>query len=393
MLMPMAPDEPDLTRLGRRRMLQLLGVAGVATLAGCGDDDDATSPSPPTSSAGASTPTSAEAGGSTAATAGVATTDALASTSAPTDDTTGCSQIPEETAGPYPGDGSNGPDVLTQDGVVRTDITTSFGSSSTVADGVPMTINLTLLDVSNDCSALAGAGVYVWHCDRGGGYSLYSQGVENENYLRGVQESDADGRVTFQSVFPACYSGRWPHIHFEVYESLDAATGGGTRIATSQVALPEGTCDAVYATEGYEQSVESMSQVSLGGDNVFGDDAGVSQTASVEGDVGSGLTVELVVPVDPTSQSSGGAGGGAPPGGPPGGSPPGASVPGGGVPGGYSPPGYRRRAVCVPRRTVSTTRVEAGSTRTVSSGASSRHRSAGAAARCDADGRRDLRAG
>jgi protocatechuate 3,4-dioxygenase beta subunit len=58
--------------------------------------------------------------------------------------------------------------------------------------------------------------VYLWHCDRDGNYSMYSQGVEDENYLRGVQESDADGKLTFISIFPACYSCRWPHIHVEV---------------------------------------------------------------------------------------------------------------------------------------------------------------------------------
>jgi hypothetical protein len=33
-----------------------------------------------------------------------------------------CSVIPSETAGPYPGDGSNGPNALTQSGIVRADI-------------------------------------------------------------------------------------------------------------------------------------------------------------------------------------------------------------------------------------------------------------------------------
>ena len=152
-------------------------------------------------------------------------------------------EIPEETAGPYPGDGSNGPNVLAESGVVRSDIRSSFGSSITVAEGVPATVNLTLLDLTSGCSPLAGAAVYLWHCDREGRYSMYSEGVEDENYLRGVQESDADGVVTFQTIFPAAYSGRWPHIHFEVYESLEAATGGGTLNATSQVALPEDVCD------------------------------------------------------------------------------------------------------------------------------------------------------
>ena len=65
-----------------------------------------------------------------------------------------------------------------------------------------------------------------------------------------MQESGADGKVTFKTIFPAAYSGRWPHIHFEVYESLDAATAGGTKLRTSQLALPEETCAAVYATDG-----------------------------------------------------------------------------------------------------------------------------------------------
>ncbi len=213
--------------------------------------------------------------------------------------------------------------MLAESGVVRSDIRSSFGSSSTVAEGVPATVNLTLLDTTSGCSPLAGAAVYLWHCDREGRYSMYSEGVEGENYLRGVQESDADGVVTFQTIFPAAYSGRWPHIHFEVYESLDAATSGGTLNATSQVALPEDTCAAVYATEGYEQSVENLAQTSLATDNVFSDDGGVSQLATVTGDATSGYTIDLSVSVDPTAVSTGGGGapgGGGPPGG--GGQPP-----------------------------------------------------------------------
>ena len=62
-----------------------------------------------------------------------------------------CRLIPEETAGPYPGDGTNGPNVLTQSGVVRSDIRSSFGSARTVGDGVPLTINLTVVDSKNGC--------------------------------------------------------------------------------------------------------------------------------------------------------------------------------------------------------------------------------------------------
>jgi protocatechuate 3,4-dioxygenase beta subunit len=166
---------------------------------------------------------------------------------------------------------------------------------------VPLTIELQLSDSTGSCAALAGAAVYVWHCDAAGGYSLYSEGLEGENYLRGVQEADGDGTVRFTSIFPAAYMGRWPHIHFEVYESLAAATGGGTRLATSQVALPEEVCSAVYATSGYDGSTRNLAGVTLDGDNVFGDDGGDSQLGTVTGDVDRGYTVVLRVPVDPGS--------------------------------------------------------------------------------------------
>src|SRR5207247_4781528 len=99
-----------------------------------------------------------------------------------------------------------------------------------------------------------------------GRYSLYSQGVTDQNYLRGVQEADANGVVTFTSIFPACYSGRWPHIHFEVYPTLAKATNPANKIATSQIALPEDACNTIYATAGYSQSVSNLRQHSLTSD-------------------------------------------------------------------------------------------------------------------------------
>jgi protocatechuate 3,4-dioxygenase beta subunit len=208
-----------------------------------------------------------------------------------------CLIIPEETAGPFPGDGSNGPNMLTESGIVRRDIRSSFGGASGVAEGIPLTIRLALQDQGNGCTPLTGAAVYLWHCDREGRYSLYSQGVTGENYLRGVQEADGDGVVTFDSIFPACYSGRWPHIHFEVYRSLADATSQANKIATSQVALPKDVCDTVFATSGYEQSVGNLSQVSLQSDNVFGDDGGAHQLGNVTGSVDAGYAVQLAVPV------------------------------------------------------------------------------------------------
>ena len=204
--------------------------------------------------------------------------------------------IPEETAGPYPGDGSNGVNVLTQSGIVRSDIRSSFGSSTTIAQGVPTTITLTVTDFDTGNTAAQGLAVYLWHCNREGLYSLYSPGVTNENYLRGVQVTDANGQVTFTSIFPACYSGRWPHIHFEVYPSLASATSAVNKIATSQMALPKAICDVVFATSGYGQSVTNLAQTSLATDNVFSDGA-TYETPTYSGDVTSGIALAMDVAV------------------------------------------------------------------------------------------------
>ncbi|TDC19961.1 intradiol ring-cleavage dioxygenase [Streptomyces sp. 8K308] len=254
----------DLPTLARRRMLVLSG-GGLLAVAGC----------------------AAEAGGSGGGTA------SSSPSAAATQPDAECAEIPDETGGPYPADGSNGVNVLTQSGIVRSDITTSFGTASGVAEGVPLTIELTVVDVASGCGAgLQGAAVYLWHCDRDGNYSLYSPGVENENYLRGVQETDANGKVTFTSIFPACYAGRWPHIHFEVYQSLDQATAAGNAIKTSQLALPEDVCDTVYDTEGYGRSIQNFAQVALDTDNVFSDGSTL-QLATVSGDADQGYVASL----------------------------------------------------------------------------------------------------
>ena len=206
-----------------------------------------------------------------------------------------CAQIPEETAGPFPAHRSSGPNVLNQTGVVRRDIRSSFAGLSGTADGIPLSVVLHIVSASTR-AALAGRAVYLWHCDRPGRYSLYSGGVTDQNYLRGVQGADAEGKVTFRTIFPGCYMGRWPHIHFEVYPSLAAATKVANKIATSQIALPKSPCDQVYATTGYEVSVTNLSRISLATDGVFRDGASL-ELATVTGDTRRGMTATLTVAV------------------------------------------------------------------------------------------------
>lgn len=263
------------TLVDRRRALGIFGGAGLLALAGCADSGTST----------AST-TSAAATSSSAA-----TTAAAATGSTPT------AEVPDETAGPYPGDGSNGANVLDDSGVIRSDITTSLEGDGK-ATGIPLTINLTVTDAANGYAAMSGAAVYLWHADGQGRYSMYSSGVENETYLRGVQATNASGTATFTSIFPGCYDGRWPHIHFEVYKSTAEATSSGQIVKTSQIALPQATCEEVYTdTTNYPASASNLTKVSLTSDNVFGEDGGVLQLATVTGDAASGYVANLTIGV------------------------------------------------------------------------------------------------
>jgi len=141
--------------MDRRQLLRLAATFGVGAgalqLMGCGDSTPS-SPSPPSG------------GGGTGST---------------------CSRIPEETAGPYPADGSNGPTVLSATGVVRSDIRSSFAGLSGVAGGVPLTIELTLVS-SSTCGPLAGRAMYLWHCDaleRAGDRPLFPGKVAGQLFL------------------------------------------------------------------------------------------------------------------------------------------------------------------------------------------------------------------
>jgi protocatechuate 3,4-dioxygenase beta subunit len=182
-------------------------------------------------------------------------------------------EVPDETGGPFPGDGSNGINVLDDSGIVRTDIRSSFGTSTTTAEGVPLTIKLTVLDAASG-NVLDGAAVYVWHCTADGAYSLYGE-----------------------SIFPGAYPGRWPHIHFEVYSDVDTAVASGPIVKTSQIALPQDASEAVYATSGYGPSANILAGSSLTADMVFSEDGGIHQLATMTGSVADGYTAALTIAV------------------------------------------------------------------------------------------------
>lgn len=267
--------------LERRRLLRWV-LAGAATL-------------PLISCGGSSASDTASTGTTATGTTGTGTT-------ATTPTSTACAVIPEETGGPYPADGTNTNggsiiNVLNQSGVVRSDIRSSFNGATGVAAGVPLTIRLQLVNANASCASLAGYAIYLWHCDRDGLYSLYSSGVTAQNYLRGVQETDSSGSLSFTTIFPGCYAGRMPHVHFEVYPSLARAAAASNRIKTSQFTFPLATLNEVYTASGYTASVRNLAQISYATDNVFSDGTSL-QMAGVTGNATDGYVVTLTVGVN-----------------------------------------------------------------------------------------------
>jgi protocatechuate 3,4-dioxygenase beta subunit len=202
---------------------------------------------------------------------------------------------PAEAAGPCPADGSNGPNILGEDGVVRHDIRTSFGALSGWAEGVQTTIELTLIDVAKNCAKGEGMAVYLWHCDRAANYSMYPGDAADKNYLRGVQIAEQDGRVSFTSVFPACEPDRWPHFFVEVFNSAESAGAGENARLTTQIALPEDICKKVYDYDkAYGDSGNRLSTLKLDSDAAFGDGSD-AQLATVTGDPESALLVMMTI--------------------------------------------------------------------------------------------------
>lgn len=216
-----------------------------------------------------------------------------------------CALIPSEDPGPFPANAVRGPNVLTESGIVRSDIRTSCCiHGQATAAGVVTELSLRLLSTTSNCAPLAGLAVHVWHCDALGRYSLYSDGVTNENFLRGVQVSDDNGEVHFTTIFPACYPGRWPHIHFEIYKSLAEANAGHRALRVSQLAIPEAPCRNVYVqTDQYPNSTKYLDRLSIASDFVLADDGGVLQMATMTRDNTNGYRMSLDVGLAVTAET------------------------------------------------------------------------------------------
>ncbi len=260
----------DLQVIGRRRLLAMLGAASLAPLLAACDN-------PFFERAEAEVVGKAPDGGE-------------------------CVAQPRETAGPYPADGSNSAhgtlaNVLDKSGIVRADMRPSLDTGGATAEGLPLELTVQLVNVEGACAPLAGHAIYLRHCDAAGRYSIYD--LPDASYLRAVGVTDAGGSVSFTTIFPGCYRGRFPHMHFEVYPSLETATDYRNRILTSQLAMPEPLCAAAYsALPVYAPSVANFADSPLARDGIFANNTPrqlAAQTPELSGDASAGYRGRVVI--------------------------------------------------------------------------------------------------
>jgi protocatechuate 3,4-dioxygenase beta subunit len=189
---------------------------------------------------------------------------------------TTCSVVPTETEGPFP---TKSPATY-----LRSDITN--GST-----GFKMTAKITIGNTNNSCAGLAGAIVDIWHCDAAGNYSEYggsgmqSTNFQSAHFLRGRQVTDANGLVTFTSIFPGWYNGRATHIHVHIFDST------GKSLKVTQIAFPEGAGSAKALVNGYSKGMSGYTDNK--NDMVFRDDTAGVQTAAVSGNTTDGFALSI----------------------------------------------------------------------------------------------------
>ncbi|KAI1367242.1 aromatic compound dioxygenase [Xylaria arbuscula] len=129
---------------------------------------------------------------------------------------TSCLLSPEVTEGPYYVGGE----------YIRQDI------SETQA-GVPLTVDIAVFDMET-CEPITNTYMEIWHSNATGVYSGvpsggdYSDAPENVNttFLRGFQQTDENGAVSFDTVYPGHYSGRAIHIHVMTHTNATARENG-----------------------------------------------------------------------------------------------------------------------------------------------------------------------
>jgi len=164
-----------------------------------------------------------------------------------------CILTPTKEEGPFPytADGTTLCEICNP--LDRSNVTTN-SSDGAIQTGVPLTLNITVVNVDASCAVVSGARVDIWHCNKDGYYSGYSgqsgglstaaNSYLGKDFLRGYQLTNASGVAQFITIYPGWYYPRGTHIHFDVFV-------GGVLVKQTQVTFDKTISDTVQTSSLY----------------------------------------------------------------------------------------------------------------------------------------------
>jgi protocatechuate 3,4-dioxygenase beta subunit len=239
-------------------------------------------------------------GCSTAKSASSSTTTTTSSSSS------SCESATNVTRGPYFVDNQSDPNIA-DDNVdtsipERSDIRTDTKGSSGTQSGLPLYLNINVGSYSSSgCSAIANAQIHLWHCNAQGVYSdVQASSNDNdanltgENFLRGYQYTDANGKVSFTTIYPGWYSGRAVHIHVKV--RIFDSSGNITTEATTQLFFDDSITDGVYAANS-EYNRSSSRDILNANDSIYASE-NPALLVSLTGSSSTGYTGSISIGVE-----------------------------------------------------------------------------------------------
>jgi protocatechuate 3,4-dioxygenase beta subunit len=217
---------------------------------------------------------------------------------------------PGETEGPFP---THAPATLAVQNIIAD------------RTGTPLTITISVNNINNKCAGLKDVIVDIWHCDNkgeyseyggkdehgnhggpggmlpgghrppkgsfhkgknmpppGGGGSMQATDYTNVHFLRGRQVTNANGQVSFHSIYPGWYPGRAPHVHVHIYDA------GGKSLLVTQIAFPENISKHVYDKGVY--AAHGLPDTNNATDNVFNDSI-ANELGSITGNTADGFVL------------------------------------------------------------------------------------------------------
>jgi len=272
----MNPLSSEDSPISRRQALGLIGGAvGALVVVGCGSGDASTD--------GSASSSSSSSGSSSSSSSSSSSGSASSS----------CSVTPEGEIGPYFADDS-------ASGFDRSDILSNLDGTDTQT-GVPLSLSIYIVDTENDCAALEGAQVDIWHCNAEGVYSdIAAESTTSETWLRGYQLSDSNGLVSFSTIIPGWYEGRTTHIHLRVRSKYSEASSTSDGTNTTQLFFPQALIDTLNSSVA-PYSSHGANSTTNASDRVYSEQTDGETLLTLSGSTSSGYSASYTVGLPITS--------------------------------------------------------------------------------------------